>query len=34
MRLDLYYVAHWSVGSDLVVLGKTLMAVIRGRGAY
>ena len=34
VRLDLYYVDHWSVGLDLVLLGKTLMTVIRGRGAY
>jgi lipopolysaccharide/colanic/teichoic acid biosynthesis glycosyltransferase len=34
VRLDLYYVDHWSVGLDLILLGKTLMTVIRGRGAY
>ena len=34
MRLDLYYVDHWSVGLYLVLLRKTLMTVIRGRGAY
>jgi exopolysaccharide biosynthesis polyprenyl glycosylphosphotransferase len=34
VRLDLYYVDHWSVGLDLVLLGKTFMSVVRGRGAY
>lgn len=34
VRLDLYYVDHWSVGLDLVLLGKTFMTVLRGRGAY
>jgi exopolysaccharide biosynthesis polyprenyl glycosylphosphotransferase len=34
VRLDLYYVDHWSVGLDLVLLVKTVMTVIRGRGAY
>ena len=34
VRLDLYYVDHWSIGLDLVLLGKTLLTVIRGRGAY
>jgi len=34
VRLDLYYVENWSVGLDLVILAKTLTAIIRGRGAY
>jgi exopolysaccharide biosynthesis polyprenyl glycosylphosphotransferase len=34
VRLDLYYVDHWSVGLDLILLGKTMLTVIRGRGAY
>jgi exopolysaccharide biosynthesis polyprenyl glycosylphosphotransferase len=34
VRLDLHYVDHWSVGLDMVLLWKTLLAVIRGRGAY
>ena len=34
VRLDLYYVENWSVSLDLVVLWKTLFAVLRGRGAY
>lgn len=34
VRLDLYYVENWSVAFDLMILWKTLFAVIRGRGAY
>jgi lipopolysaccharide/colanic/teichoic acid biosynthesis glycosyltransferase len=34
VRLDLYYVENWSVSLDLVVLWKTVFAVMRGRGAY
>lgn len=34
VRLDLYYVDHWSVGLDLILLGKTFLTVLRGRGAY
>lgn len=34
IRLDLHYVDHWSVGLDLVLLWKTLITVLRGRGAY
>ena len=34
VRLDLYYVENWSVSLDLVVLWKTVFAVLRGRGAY
>jgi exopolysaccharide biosynthesis polyprenyl glycosylphosphotransferase len=34
IRLDLFYVDHWSIGLDLVLLAKTVMTVIRGRGAY
>jgi exopolysaccharide biosynthesis polyprenyl glycosylphosphotransferase len=33
-RLDLYYVENWSPGLDLVILAKTVSAVLRGRGAY
>lgn len=34
VRLDLYYVENWSPALDLVILGKTVTAVLRGRGAY
>lgn len=34
VRLDLYYVENWSPALDLVILCKTLTAVLRGRGAY
>jgi len=34
VRLDLYYVDSWSPALDLVILWKTVNAVLRGRGAY
>lgn len=34
VRLDLYYVENWSLSLDLVILAKTAIAVLRGRGAY
>jgi exopolysaccharide biosynthesis polyprenyl glycosylphosphotransferase len=34
VRLDLYYVDNWSMMGDLVILAKTLRAVIASRGAY
>jgi exopolysaccharide biosynthesis polyprenyl glycosylphosphotransferase len=34
VRLDLYYVENWSVLNDLILLGRTARAVIRGSGAY
>jgi lipopolysaccharide/colanic/teichoic acid biosynthesis glycosyltransferase len=34
MRLDLFYVENWSLTLDLVILCKTVTAVVRGRGAY
>ncbi len=33
LRLDLNYIEHWSLASDLVLLGRTLRAVTRGQGA-
>ncbi len=33
MRLDLDYVERWSLGMDLLILCRTLPAVIAGRGA-
>jgi exopolysaccharide biosynthesis polyprenyl glycosylphosphotransferase len=34
VRLDLYYVDNWSMMQDLVILSRTLSAVLRSRGAY
>lgn len=34
VSLDMYYIDHWSVGLDLVILLRTLPSVIAGRGAY
>lgn len=34
VRLDLYYVDSWSPALDLVILWKTVNAVVRGTGAY
>ncbi|MDQ6673492.1 MAG: sugar transferase [Chloroflexota bacterium] len=33
-ELDLYYLEHWSVGLDLVILFRTLLIVMRGVGAF
>lgn len=32
--LDLRYMRHWSVGYDLVLIFKTIQAVVRRKGAY
>ncbi|WP_238539348.1 sugar transferase [Janibacter hoylei] len=34
VRLDLYYVDNWSLVQDLLILGRTVNAVVGGRGAY
>ena len=34
VRLDLYYVDNWSPALDVLILWKTVNAVLRGRGAY
>ncbi len=34
IRLDLYYVENWSLTTDLLIMWKTLGAVVRARGAY
>jgi lipopolysaccharide/colanic/teichoic acid biosynthesis glycosyltransferase len=34
LRLDEYYVRNWSLWLDIIVLVKTLGAVLRRRGAY
>ena len=33
MRLDLEYVDRWSLRGDVVILAKTILAVLSGRGA-
>jgi exopolysaccharide biosynthesis polyprenyl glycosylphosphotransferase len=33
LQLDLYYVESWSLSGDLVLLARTVRAVIQGRGA-
>ena len=32
-KLDVGYVDHWSLGLDLIILVKTIPAVLRGSGA-
>lgn len=34
VRLDLYYVENWSLTLDLMILRKTIFAVLKGDGAY
>jgi exopolysaccharide biosynthesis polyprenyl glycosylphosphotransferase len=34
VRLDLYYVDHWSPTMDITIIAKTFSAVVRGAGAY
>lgn len=34
VRLDLYYTENWSLAGDLVIILRTLGAVIAGKGAY
>ncbi|WP_428978325.1 sugar transferase [Trujillonella endophytica] len=34
VRMDLRYVENWSLTFDLMILGQTLRAVLRGEGAY
>jgi lipopolysaccharide/colanic/teichoic acid biosynthesis glycosyltransferase len=34
VRLDLYYVENWSITLDLMILARTVSAVVRGGGAY
>lgn len=34
VQLDLYYVENWSITGDIVVLAKTVRAVLDGDGAY
>ncbi|KGN34798.1 polyprenyl glycosylphosphotransferase [Knoellia sinensis KCTC 19936] len=34
VRLDLYYVDNWSITQDIVILARTVTAVVTSRGAY
>ncbi|WP_307310683.1 sugar transferase [Pseudarthrobacter enclensis] len=34
VRLDLYYVENWSLVGDLIIILRTIRAVLRGTGAY
>jgi exopolysaccharide biosynthesis polyprenyl glycosylphosphotransferase len=34
MRMDLHYIENWSIALDLVIVVKTVKAVITGQGAY
>ena len=34
IRLDLYYVENWSLTADLLIMWKTVGAVLRAKGAY
>jgi exopolysaccharide biosynthesis polyprenyl glycosylphosphotransferase len=33
-ELDIYYVAHWSIALDLLILWRTIAHVLRGVGAF
>lgn len=34
VALDLWYVDNWSVAADVLIMTRTLRAVVDGRGAY
>jgi exopolysaccharide biosynthesis polyprenyl glycosylphosphotransferase len=34
VRLDLQYVENWSLSLDVIVLARTVVTILRGRGAY
>jgi exopolysaccharide biosynthesis polyprenyl glycosylphosphotransferase len=34
IRMDLYYVDNWSITGDVLIMLKTIRAVLAGRGAY
>jgi lipopolysaccharide/colanic/teichoic acid biosynthesis glycosyltransferase len=34
VRLDFFYLEHWSIWLDISILGKTIPAVLSGKGAY
>ncbi|MGH3443450.1 MAG: sugar transferase, partial [Nitriliruptorales bacterium] len=33
-RMDLFYIENWSVGLDLYILAKTVLAVLGRQGAW
>lgn len=33
-RFDLSYVENWSMAQDLIIIGRTVLVVLRGHGAY
>jgi lipopolysaccharide/colanic/teichoic acid biosynthesis glycosyltransferase len=34
IRMDLYYVDNWSIMGDVIIILKTVRAVLKGSGAY
>ena len=34
VRMDMFYIAHWSIWLDLIIIGKTFWRVLRADGAY
>ena len=34
IRMDLYYVDNWSIVGDVIIILKTVRAVLKGAGAY
>lgn len=34
VMLDLYYVENWSLSLDVIIMGRTVAAVLRGSGSY
>jgi lipopolysaccharide/colanic/teichoic acid biosynthesis glycosyltransferase len=34
VRMDLFYIENWSLGTDLYLLGRTMGAVLSRRGAW
>jgi lipopolysaccharide/colanic/teichoic acid biosynthesis glycosyltransferase len=34
IRLDMFYIDHWSIWLDLLIIFKTFWAVVRAEGAY
>jgi lipopolysaccharide/colanic/teichoic acid biosynthesis glycosyltransferase len=34
IRLDIYYIENWSLWLDIIILLRTIPAVVSGRGAY